>query len=137
MKEFKITPDSKAKELESFAMALHQIIKLPLKIRSLNEKGLRIEDGKVIDYEYTCPILERVLKENRLISIVPTSGTYMGKSVLVSPIRDDEENVIAAIGISDTYGAIDFIECFCMHTTAIDNVEKCLTKRLQKNNKKL
>jgi hypothetical protein len=133
MREFRITTDSKPKDLESFALALHNIVKLPLTIRSLNANGLRIEDGKVIDYDYTGPILEMVLKENKIISLVAKEGPYKGKSVLVAPIRDEEGSAVAAMGISDTYGAIDFIECFCKHTTAIDKVEKCLVKRLQVN----
>jgi hypothetical protein len=114
-------------------MALHTLIKLPLAIRSLNEKGIRIEDGKVVDYDYTGPVLEQVLKENRLIRAVPTTGAYKGKSVIAAPIRDDENNVIAAIGISDTYGALDFIECFCRNPTVVKEVKKCLMKRRAKS----
>ena len=110
-------------------MALHNIIKLPLAMRSLNEKGVRIENGKIVDYEYTGPVLEDVLRENRLIRAVPTSGAYRGKSIIAAPIRDDEGNVIAVIGVSDTYGALDFIECFCRNPTVVEDVEKCLVKK--------
>ncbi len=134
--EFKITSDSKGKELISFAMALHNLIKLPLAIRSLNERGIRIEDGKIADYDYTGPVLEQVLKENRLIRAVPATGAYRGKSVIVAPIRDYENNVIAAIGVSDTYGALDFIECFCRNPGVIKEVETCLVKRRAKSNSK-
>lgn len=136
IREFKITSDSKGKELISFAMALHNLIKLPLAIRSLNERGIRIEDGKIVDYDYTGPVLEQVLKENRLVRAVPVTGAYRGKSVIVAPIRDDEDNVIAAIGVSDTYGALDFIECFCRNPTVVKEVEKCLLKRRAKSNSK-
>lgn len=129
MHEFKITPDSTGSDLKDFALALHNIIRLPLTIRSLNEKGLRIEDGKIIDYNFTGPILEKVLKENKLIRTVPTNGPFKGKSVLVAPIRDDEGNAIAAIGISDTYGAIDFVECFCRNPTVVEDVERCVMKK--------
>ncbi len=94
----------------------------------MNNKGLRIEEGKVIDYNYTGPILEQSLKENKMIRAIPTSGDFRGKSVLVSPIRDDEGNAIAAIGISDTYGAIDFMDCFCRNPTLVTEVERCLNK---------
>lgn len=129
MKEFRITPDSKGEEIASFAMAMHNIIRLPLTMRSLNEKGVRIEDGKVVDYQYTGPVLEQVLKENRLIRIVPLTGVFKGKSVIVAPIRDDENNILAAIGVSDEYGAIDFIECFCVHPIVIEDVEKCIARK--------
>ena len=133
MKELRITQDSKEEEISSFAMALHNIIRLPLTMRSLNEKGIRIEDGKIVDHQYTGPILEQVLKENKLIRTVPTHGEFKGKSVIVSPIRDSEGNVLAAIGVSDTYGAIDFIECFCTHPIVIDDVEKCILSKIRKN----
>ncbi len=113
-------------------MGLHNLIKLPLAIRSLNERGIRIEDGEIVDYDYTGPVLEQVLKENRLIRAVPTTGAYRGKSVVVAPIRDNENNVIAVIGVSDTYGAFDFIECFCRNPTVVKEVEKCLIEKQSK-----
>ncbi len=133
MHEFKIGPDSSGLDLKEFALSLHNIIKLPLTIRSLHKKGLRIEDGRVIDDNFTGPVLEKVLKENKLISSVPTDGPFKGKSVLVAPIRDDEGSVVAAIGISDTYGAIDFMECFCRNPTVITEVEKCIMDKRKKN----
>ena len=133
MHEFKITPESTGKDLEVFALSLHNIIKLPLTIRSLNEKGLRIEDGKIIDYNFTGPILEQVLNENKSIRTVPTNGPFKGRSVLVAPIRDNEGDVVAAIGISDTYGAIDFMECFCRNPTIVAEVEKCMSDKRYNN----
>jgi hypothetical protein len=82
IREFKITQDSTGKELASFALAIHNLIKLPLAMRSLNEKGVRIEDGKIMDYNYTGPVLEQVLRENRSIRAVPKTGVYKGKSVV-------------------------------------------------------
>ncbi len=114
-------------------MLLHNLIKLPLAMRSLNEKGIRIEDGKIINYDYTGPVLEQVLKENRLIRTVPVTGAYKGKSVIAAPIRDDEGKVVAAIGVSDTYGALDFIECFCRNPSVVQEVEKCLMEKREKS----
>ncbi len=136
MHEFKISPDSTGKDLEEFAISLHNIIKLPLTIRSLNKRGLRIEEGKIVDHDYTGPIMEQALKENRLIRTVPISGAFKGRSVLVAPIHDDEGNAIAAIGISDTYGAIDFMECFCRNPTVITEVEKCGRHLITNNDNK-
>lgn len=129
IREFKIKADSKGKELASFALALHNLIKLPLTMRSLNEKGVRIEEGKIIDYNYTGPVLEQALRENKLIRTVPKSGVFRGKSVVVAPIQDEEGRAVAAIGISDTYGALDFIECFCRNPSVIKDVEKCLIEK--------
>lgn len=129
IREFKIKADSKGKELASFALALHNLIKLPLTMRSLNEKGVRIEEGKIIDYNFTGPVLEQALRENKLIRTVPKSGVFRGKSVVVAPIQDEEGRAVAAIGISDTYGALDFIECFCRNPSVIKDVEKCLIEK--------
>jgi len=129
IREFKITPDSKGKELAAFALSLHNLIKLPLTMRSLNEKGVLIEDGKIVDYNYTGPVLEQALTENKLIRTVPKSGVFKGKSVVVAPIQDEDGRAVAAIGISDTYGALDFIECFCRNPSVIKDVEKCLIEK--------
>lgn len=129
IREFKITQDSKGKELASFALALHNLIKLPLSMRSLNEKGVLIEDGKIIDYNYTGPVLEQALRENKSIRTVPKTGVFKGKSVVVAPIQDSDGNVVAAIGLSDAYGAIDFIECFCRNPTILEDVKKCLVEK--------
>jgi hypothetical protein len=37
--------------------------------------------------------------------------------------------VVAAIGLSDAYGAIDFIECFCRNPTILEDVKKCLIEK--------
>lgn len=129
IREFKITPDSKGEDLASFAMVIHDLIRLPITIRSLNAKGVRVEDGHIIDYSYSGPILEQVLKENRVVQAVPKTGAFKGKSVVAAPIRDDNGNVVAAIALSDAYGALDFIECLCRHQAVIEDVEKCLLKK--------
>lgn len=61
----------------------------------------------MLDYDYTGPILERVLKENRVIRAIPKSGKYKGTPVIVSPIRNKDGEVIAAVGIVDVIGIID------------------------------
>jgi hypothetical protein len=82
-----------------------------------------------VDDNYTGPVLEQVLKENRLIKTIPKSGAFKGKSVVASPIRDDAGKVVAAIAISDAYGAIDSIECFCRSPSEIKSVEKCIIEK--------
>jgi len=39
MREFRITPDSSASELASFALAPHNLTRLPITMRSLNKQG--------------------------------------------------------------------------------------------------
>ena len=112
MRYISISMESSGKELETIARAIHQIIKLPVVIASLNRPGLIIEEGRVLDYEYIDPILKKVLEENRVIRIVPDRGRYRGFSYIVSPLRNDEGQAIAAIGIVDTYGITDLTELF-------------------------
>ncbi|HIH98842.1 MAG TPA: DUF2111 domain-containing protein [Thermoplasmata archaeon] len=76
-------------------------------MRSKNKGGICIEKGAVIDFEYTGPILEQVLNENRLIQTIPTSGRYKGVPVIVAPIRNSNGDAIAALGIVDVVGTIN------------------------------
>ncbi|MFQ6063367.1 MAG: DUF2111 domain-containing protein [Methanosarcinales archaeon] len=107
MKDLRLSADSTSEEVAPFALAVHSLAGLPVTMRSLNKKGVQIEKGEVLDYDYTGPILERVLKENRVIRAIPKSGKYQGTPVIVSPIRNKDGEVIAAVGIVDVIGIID------------------------------
>lgn len=97
----KITSSSSGKELENMALAIHELINnLPLTMRTKNSKGVRIEEGEVIDYEYTGPVLEKVLETGQTIHGEPESGPYQGMPLVVVPIKENNET-IAAIGIVD------------------------------------
>jgi hypothetical protein len=96
-----ITSSSKGKDVVPMALAVHQLVnKLPTTMRSKNSKGVRIEDGKIIDYNYTGPILEKVLKEGNIIRDIPEEGAYSGIPVVVVPIKEENE-VIGVVGIVD------------------------------------
>jgi len=101
----RIAPDASARELLPLAMAVHELVnRLPVTMRSREKPGVRIEDGKVVDDEYTGPVLEEVLERGEVIRTVPDSGPYEGIPVVVSPIKDGDE-VVAALGVVDlTYG---------------------------------
>jgi hypothetical protein len=97
----KITSSSNGKEIENMALAIHELINnLPLTMRTKNSKGVRIEEGEVIDYEYTGPVLEKVLETGQTIHGEPESGPYQGMPLVVVPIKENNET-IAAIGIVD------------------------------------
>ena len=83
---------------------------LPTTIRSLNRKGLRLEDGKVLDRDYTGPVLEEVLRTGRTIREVPKGGTYKCRNVVVSPIFSEEGKVVAAVGIVDLMSLLEMQE---------------------------
>jgi hypothetical protein len=97
----KITPSSTGKDIESLALSIHQLVnELPLTMRSRNFKGIRLEEGLVVEYDYTGPILEKVLQKGEKYSEIPETGPYKGVPVMVVPIIEDNE-VIAAIGVVD------------------------------------
>ena len=79
-----ISEDSTAEELAPIAKAVNDLLVIPVTARSKNKKGVRVEKGEVIDFEYSGPILERVLKENRVIRTIPTTGKYAGIPVIVA-----------------------------------------------------
>jgi len=69
-------------------------------MRTKNSKGIRLEEGQVVDYDYTGPILEKVIEKGEKISEIPETGTYEGTPVQVVPIIEDGE-VVAAMGVVD------------------------------------
>jgi len=105
-----ISEDAGAGELESIAVAVHSLVGLPTTIRSLKQKGLRLEKGKILDRDYTGPVLEEVLKTGKTIRGVPKEGTYLGRNVAVSPIFSEDGKVVAAIGIVDLLSVLEMQE---------------------------
>jgi len=98
----KVTPDSTSKEIAPIALAIHEMVAgLPVTMRTLNKRGVRIEKGKVIDYDYSGPILEMALETNSTIKTVPKTGTYKGVPIVVSTIKNEIGNAVAAIGVVD------------------------------------
>ncbi len=96
-----IISSSNSKEIAQMALAIHQLVnKLPITMRTQNSNGVRIEDGKIVDYDYTGPVLEKVLKKGKAIHETPETGAYEGIPVLVVPVIEGDE-VIGAIGIVD------------------------------------
>lgn len=61
----------------------------------------------MIDRNYSGPVLEEVLQENRTIKKTPRSGTYRGIPVIVAPIQDSAGTAIGAIGVVDISGIFD------------------------------
>jgi hypothetical protein len=105
-----ISEDAGPEELESIAVAVHSLVGLPTTIRSLKQKGLRLEKGKILDRNYTGPVLEEVLRTGKTIRGVPKEGTYLGRNVAVSPIFSEDGKVIAAIGIVDLLSVLEMQE---------------------------
>lgn len=64
------------------------------------KKGLRIEEGEILDYNYTGPVLEKVLRTGKTAREIPETGPYKGTPVIVVPLKEKGE-IIGAIGIVD------------------------------------
>jgi len=97
----KLTASSTGKEIEPLAFTIHQLVnELPLTMRTKKSKGIRLEEGKVVDYNYTGPVLEKVLEKGQKTSEIPEEGPYKGIPVMVVPLIEENE-VMAAIGVVD------------------------------------
>ncbi|HWQ50076.1 MAG TPA: DUF2111 domain-containing protein [Methanosarcina sp.] len=118
-----ISEDSGPEDLEALAVAVHAVIGLPTTIRSLKRKGLRLEKGQILDRDYTGPVLEEVLKTNKVIHEIPTEGVYRGKHVVVAPIRSNDGKAIAALGVVDILATIDLHYVFQEYTSVLEEVE--------------
>ncbi len=125
-----VSANSDALEIAPFAMAVHELLGLPVTMRSLNKKGVRIEKGKILDNNYTGPILEQVLKENRIIRTIPVSGKYTGIPVIVVPIRNKEGYGIAAIGVVDVVGTVDLGLVFGSYPEVVKQVQECVRSKV-------
>jgi len=97
-----LTNSSTGEEIVPVAMAIHELVnRLPITMRSQKSGGVRIEEGEVLETNYTGPILEKVLEEGEISNETPQNGPYKGTPVIVVPLIEDNE-VIAAIGVIDT-----------------------------------
>ena len=102
-----ISEDSTAEELEPLSLAIYGTIGLPITIRSKNHNGVRVENSKVVDYNYTGEYLEQALSTGNIVHGFAGSGPYKGMPVIVSPIKNRNSETIAAIGIVNLSGYID------------------------------
>ncbi|MGB8233291.1 MAG: DUF2111 domain-containing protein [Methanobacterium sp.] len=97
-----LTKSSTGEEITPLALAIHELVnRLPITMRTKNSKGVRIEEGKVIDNNYTGPILEKVLKDGKISKETPNTGPYKGIPVIAVPLIENEV-ITAAIGVTDT-----------------------------------
>jgi hypothetical protein len=124
MSELRISEDSTSEELLPFAKMVHELLSLPVTMRSKNKKGVRLERGKVVDKDYTGPVLEEAFVKNSVIHTIPDKGAYKGIPVVVAPIQDREGNPVAAIGIVDVVSTIDLASVFGNYPQIVRQVEE-------------
>jgi len=118
-----INEDSPAEELAPIAKAVNDLLVIPVTMRSKNKKGVRVEKGDVIDFEYTGPVLERALKENRVIRTTPLTGRYARIPVVVAPIRNKKGEAVAALGIVDVVGTVDLGAVFADFPRVLEQIK--------------
>ena len=90
-----------------------------------------MECGKVVDWDYTGPVLEEVLKTHTTIHKVPNEGTYCGKAVVVSPIKTVNGKVVGAIGVVDLVAALDILSVFRERASIIEEVETARKQEIE------
>ncbi len=124
MSELRLSADSSSDEILPFAKMFHELVSLPVTMRSKNKKGVRLEKGKVVDMDYTGPVLEEALQKNCVIHTIPDRGAYKGIPVVVAPIQDSEGAPIAAVGIVDVVCTIDLASVFGNYPQIVRQVEE-------------
>ena len=117
-----LSANPSSEEILPFAKMVHEVVSLPVVMRSRNKKGVRLEKGKVIDMDYTGPILEEVLAKNCVVRTMPKSGAYNGIPVVVAPIQDNKRNPIAAVSEIDVISTIDLASVFSDYPKIVKQV---------------
>ncbi len=97
-----LSRDFEESDIKSIALMVHEIVgHLPVTMRSKNHFGVRCEKGKIIETNFTGPVLEETLKKGTIIRRISKAGKYRGCPVLAVPLIRNNE-VIAVVGVFDT-----------------------------------
>lgn len=88
-------------EISTLAFAIHDLVKgQPVCAKSVDNIGIRIENGMIVDNAYDSPILNEAIRLGTTIRKIAASGPYKGMKVIATPIKL-ESNIIVAIGVID------------------------------------
>jgi hypothetical protein len=119
MHRYTLSASAEQRDLEPVVLAVHELLnRLPVTAKSRERPGIRVEEGRVVDRNYTGPVLEDAIRMNRLIKTTPTSGTYKGVPVTVAPLKDEDGVTFGAIGVVDITGIFD-LATLMEHQSAI------------------
>jgi hypothetical protein len=119
MDRYTISASSVSADMIPVGLALHELLNhLPVTIKSRDNPGIRVEEGRVVDTAYEGPVLIDVIRENRTLKKTPDRGPYKGVPVIVTPVRDDAGMAVWAIGVVDITGIFD-LATLMEHQSAI------------------
>ena len=118
-----ISDEARSEDLAAIALALNEIIRLPVTMRGSKYPGVRVESGRVLDNNYSGPVLEEVIRTAEAIRAIPEKGKYQGVPVSVAPIIV-EGRAVAAVGIVDVIGTIDIPEVFGNYVDVVRQVAR-------------
>ncbi len=62
------------------------------------------------------------MKENRVIRTTPLTGRYARIPVIVAPIRNEEGEAIAALGVVDIVGTVDLGALFADFLRVLEQI---------------
>ena len=128
MARLMISEDARSEDLAGLALAINEIIRLPITLRSANFPGVRVEKGKILDMVYSGPILEEVIRTGLPIRTIPDKGAFKGVPVAVAPIIV-EGTTIAAVGVVDVVGTIDLPEVFGAYADVLRQVSEKVSEK--------
>jgi len=118
-----ISEDTGSEDLAPLALAINQIVGLPITLRSARFPGVRVEKGRVLDKNYSGPVLEEVIKTGEPMRTIPESGAFKGVPVSVAPIIAADK-VIATVGVVDVVGTIDLPDVFGAYADVVRQVSE-------------
>ncbi len=99
-----LSRDYEDEDVKTIALAIHELVgRLPVTMRTKNHYGIRCEDGKIIESNFTGPVLEETLKRGKIVRRIAKGGKYRGVPVLAVPLVRNKET-IAVVGVFDTTG---------------------------------
>jgi len=97
-----LSRDYEDEDVKTIALAIHELVgRLPVTMRTKNHYGVRCEDGKIIESNFTGPVLEETLKRGKIVRRIAKGGKYRGVPVLAVPFVRNKET-IAVVGVFDT-----------------------------------
>jgi hypothetical protein len=102
--------DCEEDDIKCIALTIHELVgRLPVTMRSKNHYGVRCEDGRIIETNFTGPVLEETLRKGRVVRRMSKAGKYRGCPVLAVPLIRNNE-VIAVVGVFDTTRGSSYYE---------------------------